>query len=529
MPGFSPDVFYYPLLCVAFLFATFTVFFRRNPTAEPPTEPGEEELVPRGEPNESGDAAPEPAPSLWAAHYDRIVPLLIATVFYLLCIWRLSDPLKTVFDEVHHTRTAMEFVLGQNPHEWTHPPLSKLIQALSMYLAHVRFDPADGVWNPDQSYSPVATTAWRLPSVIFGTLALLGQYALARALFKNREIATLSMLFLSLDGVFFVQSRIAMTNIFTVCFIIWAAWAAWRWVEEQKARHIFTLGICAGLAVATRWSSLYAYFFLILFVLADGIAHWHRLRYSPAFFARRAALFIGALLVVPTVLYLASYIPFVLQGAGTWQQKLFDPQWNAHGWAKVISQQGDMYHYHSEISAVHNYNSPAWSWPLMLRPVWYFYEAGRSNGVDTVRAIWCIGNAFLWWAIVPALSVCSYLAVRFKRANLGLIPLLGLGQWFCWLAKARGLNFMHYLFEAVPFVCIALAYLLVTLWYARDKGADTRHENAAGDLSGTWRMIVLCYLTTILFWFLYYYPMLTAYPIRSDYSSPHFWLGRIWI
>ncbi len=527
MPGLGPNVFVWPLFCILLLTGILLAFFHRYPNAIPPVEPDNGE-----------EMASDPAPRtkerpFFAVYYDRVVPVLIAVLFYLFALWRLGYPPKQVFDEVHHVRTAMEFVWGLNPHEWTHPHISKLLQAGSLKLAGESFDPRDDIWSPDEVLTERAAIAWRLPSVIFAAFALLGQYALARVLFKNRAVATLGMILLAIDGVFFVQSRIAMTNIFTVCFIIWATWAVWRWTEQQQPRHVFAAGAFLGLAIGTRWSSLYAFFLLVVFVLADGISRWQKTGWSARFFWGRAGLFIPAFLIVPLLIYCASYIPFVIQGPGTLAQKLLSPNYNEHGWLKVYSMQGDMYQYHATLKAEHSYDSPAWSWPLMLRPVWYFFEQSGQSGKETVRAIWCIGNAFIWWAILPTLTMASWQSIRFRRSNLGLVCLLGLGQWFCWLVKARGLNFMHYLFEVIPFVCIAIAYFMVTLW--DEGGAERRKERLASnddipaEREEQWRVIVGSYLLAAVAWFIFYYPMLTAYPIAGAYSSMHFWLGRIWI
>ena len=522
LPGLGPKVFVLPVLVMMLLIVTLGIFFRRSPQSAP-----YKELEDRDE-----DSVEEKNAFL-TAHYDRVVPAIIAAGFYLLALWQLGYPPKQVFDEVHHVRTAMDFVWGYDPHEWTHPHLSKLLQAGSLSLAHEYFDPSEKVWSQEEVFSPRAAVAWRLPSVIFGTLALLGQYALARALFKNRLLATLSMLLLAIDGVFFVQSRIAMTNIFTVCFIIWATWAAWRWTEEQRIRHLFAMGIFSGLAIATRWSSLYAFALLVIFVLGHAVLQWKNAKWSVPFFFRRAVSFLFFLIAIPTLIYAASYIPYILQGNGTAAQKLLSWDYNGHGWGKVVSMQGDMYQYHSTLNAEHDYASPAWSWPFMLRPVWYYYEAYGQPGQEMVRDIWCIGNAFIWWAMIPVMLFGTILAVRYRRSHLGLLCLLGLGQWFCWLAKARGLNFMHYLFEAIPFVSIALAYFLVTLWEFEAEKKPVENQYLDGDTpvntNETWRIIVASYVMATLFWFLFYYPVLTATPIPSQYSQMHYWLGRIWI
>jgi len=59
--------------------------------------------------------------------------------------------------------------------------------------------------------------AWRLPGVLLGALMAAAVYLLARLLFRRRDVAVLAGLFVLLDGMFFVQSRIAMNDVYTGC------------------------------------------------------------------------------------------------------------------------------------------------------------------------------------------------------------------------------------------------------------------------------------------------------------------------
>ena len=57
--------------------------------------------------------------------------------------------------------------------------------------------------------------AWRFPGVIAGALtAAVLIYLLARILFKRRSIAILAGILVAVDGMFFVQSRIAMNDVY---------------------------------------------------------------------------------------------------------------------------------------------------------------------------------------------------------------------------------------------------------------------------------------------------------------------------
>ena len=106
--------------------------------------------------------------------------------------------------------------------------------------------------------------AWRLPGVIAGALMAGLLFLLARILFRRRSVAILAGVFGLLDGMFFVQQRIAMNDTYAALFIVAAVtlfaaiWTgAWRW------RGAFwvgmpIVGVLMGLALASKWVALYA-------------------------------------------------------------------------------------------------------------------------------------------------------------------------------------------------------------------------------------------------------------------------------
>ena len=116
--------------------------------------------------------------------------------------------------------------------------------------------------------------AWRLPGVIMGVLTVAFLFLLTRILFRRREIAVLVGLFALLDGMFFVQSRIAMNDVYTGAFIV-AAYAvfAWLWLNPDKPRWAFwtlmpVVGVLLGLALASKWVAAYAIGALGILILA---------------------------------------------------------------------------------------------------------------------------------------------------------------------------------------------------------------------------------------------------------------------
>ena len=143
-------------------------------------------------------------------------------------------------------------------------------------------------------------------------------FLLARRVLATERAALFATLLLLLDGVYLVQSRIAMTNVFAVLFQLLSALLLLRAVRERAARGRATMalaGLALGLALSTRWTSLWAWGFLGLVFLAvrrrgarSGRASWRSER-------SRSWL-------LPAAVYLLSYVPWMRQahrdGAEWW-------------------------------------------------------------------------------------------------------------------------------------------------------------------------------------------------------------------
>ncbi len=115
--------------------------------------------------------------------------------------------------------------------------------------------------------------SWRMPGVILGALSAGLIYLLTRILFRRRMVAGLAGLFTLLDGMMFVQSRIAMNDVY-VGFFLLAAYVlfAWLWVEPRPRKWFWALmpviGVLLGLGLGSKWVAAYAIGALGILVLA---------------------------------------------------------------------------------------------------------------------------------------------------------------------------------------------------------------------------------------------------------------------
>ena len=119
---------------------------------------------------------------------------------------RLGFPAEEIFDEVYHAKTALQYLQGESPTEWVHPPTAKLLIAI-------------GVW-----VFGYESWAWRLLPALAGIALAPVFFLLARrgaGHASGRPL--LATVLLLADGVYLVQSRTAMTNIFAVLFQVGAA------------------------------------------------------------------------------------------------------------------------------------------------------------------------------------------------------------------------------------------------------------------------------------------------------------------
>ncbi|MBI3290091.1 glycosyltransferase family 39 protein [Candidatus Microgenomates bacterium] len=347
--------------------------------------------------------------------------LLFALTSRLVGLWY---PNTFYFDEVYHAWTAREMLHG-NPaawewwntppegfaYEWSHPPVAKLFMWGSMRIF---------------GESPFA---WRLPGAIIGTAIVYLIYLLGFQLFKNKTIALMSASIFSLDGLALVMSRIGMNDTY---FLFFALLTLLFFLREKY----FWSSVFLGLAAASKWTAfwLFPVFLIVMFL-----------------FGKKPRLSIFWFITIAPIVYLATYVPFLLTG---------------HDFSKFIELQQQMWWYHTGLHATHAYSSSALSWPLMLRPVWFFVEypsVGTTGpaGSGLISNIYSMGNPGVFWGGLVAMFVGVVRVVKgVKGARVILFIILAWGLMFLpWVFSPR-IMFLYHYFPAVAFLSLAFGWYL---------------------------------------------------------------------
>jgi len=443
--------------------------------------------------------------------------LLILTFFFRAS--RLSTPPNYVFDEVYHVPTIKAiannnkdsynpFAKSPEPntaYDWLHPPLAKLIQAASINLLG------------ENSF------AWRLPSAVFGTLSVAALYFFTLTLFKNQQLALLTATIFSLDNLQLTMSRIAMNDIFVTTWIILALTFFYRFIKSdslgqnqgrtlkgsslQASRyakgkvqpywnfHLLLTAVFTGLSLATKHSSIFLYPIFFIFIFKKLFTTPSAKPVRPLVESNLAELFKSILILtfIPLAIYFLSYLQMFLQGS------TLTDFFNLHK---------QIYWYQTGLTATHSFQSAAWQWPLLIRPVWFHVKYLPYSTAH----IYNLGNPLIFWAglVTVGLGTFSILqgsTLLFRKVqpycdlNRIKYPLICyFFLFFPWVFSPRIL-FLHHYLPALPFLSLIIAFSIYN------------H-----------RRLTLAFLILTLAVFIFFYPLNTAIPINKDWLKYFFWL-----
>lgn len=443
-----------------------------------------------------------------------------------------SPPNGEVFDEIYFAVFAHDDLKGVAYFD-PEPPLSKEIIAAGQWL--------DGWWRAtfegakgDYADLGFNTYGWRLMSAIFGTLCVPLMYLLALQLWRERWFAIAAGTLTCFDGMFFVQSRIGMIDIFPI-FLIMLTYSLF--LVHLKARSerdalvtLLLTGISCGLAVAAKWIALAALASIVFFlVMRPVVRHvvitagegrgwsWGRLPGPALPGGARGGRYLGlgvlAFVVIPAAIYVASWFPFFMRG-------------QFHTLSDLVDYNKQAYIYHATLTATHPYGSAWYSWPFLYRPVAYYYESqglgvDAATGAPLVAFMNDLGNPVIWWASIPAVLSLPYFVLRHRSWPATVILVGFVTQYLPWSRVTRVI-FLYHLFGGLIFMVLALAFVLCRLQRAGPIGLELFGDRF--QLSTRW--VVPVFLAVVVGFFAYFYPVWTGLPI-SD-RALLYPTGKLW-
>jgi dolichyl-phosphate-mannose-protein mannosyltransferase len=392
--------------------------------------------------------------------------LLIPFSFGLILFWNASAPAQFCFDEHYFVPSARALLAGTGWMEMSHPPFGKALIAVSIYLF---------------GDTPLS---WRIPSIL-STIAsswYLGKIACLTGL-KTRVAQIVQLVFFA-EGLVFTQARVGILNApMLLCMLVALTYALeWRKGGGTDRGMIFRASFMVGIGMGIRWVAISIIPLLVVTFLYPGT---RKIQLKVSLVAIGISTFIIA--------YILSLLPFLLH------QEL--------SLSRIIELQLRQLLYHIHLTTPHRYESPWWSWPFMIRPIWFGFERAAidSSGIQLVRGIVAIGNPAVIWSSLP---LAFYLLMEFyrKRTFATLLIVFGfLQQWLQW-ALSPHYTMFHYFYTAVPFIALGIG--LVT---------ERLQQTTKG------RIFIGLWVLSITVLFIYWYPLFSCEWISDNYYKNHLW------
>lgn len=483
-------------------------------------------------------------------------PILVALFAAVLRFFRLGEPHALAFDETFYAQDALSLAKYGVEHEAVKNSSRQLLagnETLFTDAGAFVVHPPLGKWVIALGEAVFGATpfGWRFSAAVVGSLSVLILARVARRMTRSTLLGCTAGLLLALDGLHFVHSRVALLDVFMTFWIL-AAFACLV-ADRDSARVRFAerfdpdwaalgpglafrwwrllAGVCLGLAIATKWSAVFYIlaFGVLTFAWDMGARRSGGARHPiMGTLVRDALPAFGSIVVVAGAVYVMSWAGWFLTDTG-WDRNLSPEE--AATWASAIpggaalaphlpTVLNSWMHYHQEIlnfhlnlSETHPYQSKPWTWPLLSRPVAYYWESFQCDTGECARAVLGVGTPAIWWAAMPATLAMLVWWIRTRDWRAGAILVGVAAGWLPWLAVSRT-AFLFYMLPAVPFMVLGITICLGLVLGRADAHPFRRGLGAA--LAGAYVLLVV-----VNFWYLY--PVLSA-----DVIPYQAWQARMW-
>jgi dolichyl-phosphate-mannose--protein O-mannosyl transferase len=446
---------------------------------------------------------------------ESMLPLfvaLIAGVLFFMRLGALEDLIPQ--DEAFYVPNARSILAhGSEAHFVGQPPVGKWFIAAGIALFGDK------------------PLGWRAGSALFGALGVMIVYLLARRLWSSTTWALIAALLLTFEGLWFVQSRIGMLEIYMATFVLIGIMCLLedraRACVDRRGPRWFRLssGLSFGLALGTKWTSIP--FLLVaasiaLVWAADSLRDSDRFRIA---FARQALAITGTFIVVPLLVYMATYIPWLMA-----DKRFVAPECSstANAVSEWFCSQRLIFEKHGRAGKldpvvpggpIQEYVSDAWSWPWIGRPVHHSQLEGRQlgpNGQPVPRIADLVGlpNPLIWLpAFFIAIPVLAWRSARKRDGTAGfLLAFIAAGYVPFVVGSLLGKPaFLYYMTPVVPLLVLAVVYVLRAFEQNRTPGTIG------------WYYVLACVAA-----FSYFYPVLASSPLPPS-GGLGSWDGHMWL
>lgn len=392
---------------------------------------------------------------------------------------------STYFDEIYFARSAYEYANDIQVIEWVHPPLGKLLQMIPILFLGMN------------------TFAYRLMGNIAGILMIPVIYSFAKTIFKNRKYAFLAAMLMTFDTFHFAQTRMGTADSFLVLFMMLSAMFMYKYLLldkydsiKPKLKYLGLSGLFFGLATCVKWTGLYLGLGLAIVFFGKMLKDIRKDKKISKQYIKIILSCLIFFVAIPVIIYVLNYFLF----PNVYPDKV-------DSFSKIIDQIKGMFSYHSGLTDDHPFSSPWYTWPLMLKPVWFYVS---YPGLGIKSTIVGIGNPAIWWVGIIGALYTLIASIKKRKLETVFLLIIMLSLWLPYAFIGRVMFLYHY-FPVIPFLMLAIVALLK--WITEK-------------FKTIWVSVIYISIVVILFgWF---YPVVSGTVMPETYIDSLKWLAT-WI
>lgn len=348
-----------------------------------------------------------------------------------------GHPVATVFDEVYHGNFINAYSSGQYFFD-IHPPLARLLIKFFGDVIGVSHNIDFGQIG---NALPQDIILLRFLPLIAGTILPIIIYFICRNLNFSKISSFTAGTLICLENSLIVQSRFILFDSMLILFGFSALLLYLIYIKKESKYLLLCSAMLAAAAFSVKWTGL-------AFPLLIAILEIIRIKNI-----KKIAKFISVYAIIGLILYISVFaIHFsYLKSPGPGDVFMTKDFQSKSFFGKFVELNREMYRANAILTAKHDYSSPWYTWPFMLRPVFYWQD------LDKEEYIYLLGNPLIYWLGILSIII---LMLKKNKDKITLFILLGFFVNFIPFIFIGRAMFLYHYEAALVFSIIAIVYLL---------------------------------------------------------------------
>ncbi len=358
-------------------------------------------------------------------------PAIIIAMSLLTHLLFFGEPREVVFDEVYMGDFISSYSQSRSYFD-IHPPLAKL---MSHYIGRVV-----GISYENIDFSLIGNGIsgeiiyLRILPLIAGILLPLIVYFICRRLGISVIASFVVGILMCFENSLIVQSRYILFDS-TLLFFGFSSILMYLFYikDENKRSFILYSAILSACAFSIKWTGLAYPLLIILYEII-------RTRDI-----RKITSFAGTYIFIGIIIYASA---FALHFS-------FTPIDGESIVGRFIELNKTMYTSNKYLTATHQYGSMWYTWPLMIRPVFYWQDT------ETHRYIYLLGNILIYvLGTISMMLVLLYSTIFDRKNKISLFILIGFFVNFIPYAFIGRVMFLYHYEAALVFSIIGIGFII---------------------------------------------------------------------